>query len=196
MMQSLTRWGETCVRSLKVLRKGGIIVSMLEQPRPELMEQYGVKAIGQLTQVNSERLSKLAELVDQRVIKVNVGKTFLIFAAPNFGMWMPFNPTGSALPLSRGTPTSSKHVICFLIFLKNQFPCILAEQALIFLGENNRFNVSCKFFELFFYLFFLDIIEDHMLQPTDFRSFSTLSKTILICFILLTVKGPAILYIT
>jgi len=67
---------ETYIRSFKVLRKGGIIVSMLEQPRPELMEQYGVKAIGQLTQVNSERLSKLAELVDQRVIKVNVGKTF------------------------------------------------------------------------------------------------------------------------
>jgi len=68
--------GETYIRSFKVLRKGSIIVSMLEQPRPELMEQYGVKAIGQLTQVNSERLSKLAELVDQRFIKVNVGKTF------------------------------------------------------------------------------------------------------------------------
>ncbi len=67
---------ETYVRSFKVLRKGGIIVSMLEQPRPELMEQYGVNAIGQLTQVNSERLSKLAELVDKRVIKVHVDKTF------------------------------------------------------------------------------------------------------------------------
>jgi alcohol dehydrogenase len=68
--------GETYVRSLKVLKKGGIIVSMLEQPRPELMEQYEVKAIGQLTQVNSERLSKLAELIDQRVTKVHVDKTF------------------------------------------------------------------------------------------------------------------------
>ena len=67
---------ETYVRSFKVLRKGCIIVSMLEQPSPELMEQYGVNAIGQLTQVNSERLSKLAELVDQRVIKVHVDKTF------------------------------------------------------------------------------------------------------------------------
>ncbi len=67
---------ETYERSFKVLRKGGIIVSMLEQPRPELMEQYEVNAIGQLTKVNSKGLSKLAELVDQRVIKVNVDKTF------------------------------------------------------------------------------------------------------------------------
>jgi len=68
--------GETYVRSFKVLRKGGIIVSMLEQPRPELIEQYGVNAIGQFTQVNTERLSKLAELVAKRVIKVHIDKTF------------------------------------------------------------------------------------------------------------------------
>jgi len=68
--------GETYVRSFKVLRKGGIIVSMLEQPPSDLIKQYGVNAIGQLTQVNSERLSKLAELVDKRAIKVYIEKTF------------------------------------------------------------------------------------------------------------------------
>ncbi len=68
--------GETYVRSFKVLKEGGIIVSMLEQPRSELMKQYGVKAIGQFTQVNSERLSRLAELVDKHIIKVHVDKTF------------------------------------------------------------------------------------------------------------------------
>ncbi|MCL5772761.1 MAG: NADP-dependent oxidoreductase [Firmicutes bacterium] len=68
--------GETYIKSFKVLKKGGIIVSMLEQPRPELMKQYGVNAIGQFTQVTGERLSKLAELIDKRVIKVHVDKTF------------------------------------------------------------------------------------------------------------------------
>jgi NADPH:quinone reductase-like Zn-dependent oxidoreductase len=68
--------GETYVKSFKVLKKGGIIVSMLEQPRSDLMEQYEVNAIGQFTQVNSERLSKLAELVEKRAIKVHVEKTF------------------------------------------------------------------------------------------------------------------------
>ena len=51
--------GETYRRSFKVLKKGGIIVSMLEQPNLELMNQYGVKAIFQFTQVNRDRLTKL-----------------------------------------------------------------------------------------------------------------------------------------
>ncbi|HEY9207106.1 MAG TPA: NADP-dependent oxidoreductase [Candidatus Methanoperedens sp.] len=68
--------GETYIRSFRVLKSGGTIVSMLEQPRSDLMKQYGVNAIGQFTQVNSERLSRLAELADKRVIKVHVEKTF------------------------------------------------------------------------------------------------------------------------
>jgi alcohol dehydrogenase len=68
--------GETYSRSFKVLRKGGIVVSMLEQPNSELMEQYGVKSVFQFTQVNRERLSKLAEWVDQNKVRVNVEKTY------------------------------------------------------------------------------------------------------------------------
>ncbi len=68
--------GETYARSFRVLKRGGMIVSMLEQPDPDLMEQYAVKAIGQFTQVNSERLSRLAELAGKRVIKVHVEKIF------------------------------------------------------------------------------------------------------------------------
>jgi alcohol dehydrogenase len=75
--------GETYRRSFKVLKKGGIIVSMLEQPNSELMNQYGVKAIFQFTQVNRDRLNKLAEWVDQYNIKVNVEKTFPLDKAGN-----------------------------------------------------------------------------------------------------------------
>ncbi|VVB90500.1 Acryloyl-coenzyme A reductase [uncultured archaeon] len=71
-----TAGGETYEKSYKVLRKGGIIVSMLAQPNPELMKQYGVNAIGQFTQVNSERLKKVAELAEKRIIKVHIDKTF------------------------------------------------------------------------------------------------------------------------
>jgi NADPH:quinone reductase-like Zn-dependent oxidoreductase len=49
---------------------------MLEQPNSELMSQYGIKAIFQFTQVNRERLTKLAQWVDQNNIMVNVEKTF------------------------------------------------------------------------------------------------------------------------
>lgn len=68
--------GDTYKRSFKVLKRGGMIVSMLEQPNQQLMEQSGAKAVYQFTQVNSERLTKLAQWVDQNNIRVNVEKTF------------------------------------------------------------------------------------------------------------------------
>ncbi len=75
--------GETYRRSFKVLKKGGVIVSMLEQPNSELMNQYGVKAIFQFTQADRERLTKLAQWVDQNNIRVNVEKTFSLDEAGN-----------------------------------------------------------------------------------------------------------------
>jgi NADPH:quinone reductase-like Zn-dependent oxidoreductase len=67
---------ETYRRSFKVIKKGGVIVSMLEQPDSELMSQYGIKAIFQFTQVDRERLTKLTQWVDENNIRVNVEKTF------------------------------------------------------------------------------------------------------------------------
>ena len=69
--------GETYKRSFEVLKRGsGMIVSMLEQPNQQLMEQFSVKSIFQFTQVNRERLTKLAQWVDQNNIRVNVDRTF------------------------------------------------------------------------------------------------------------------------
>jgi alcohol dehydrogenase len=68
--------GDTYIRSYKVLKKGGIIVSMLEQPNSGLMSQYGIKAIFQFTQADRERLTKLAQWVDQNNVRVNVEKKF------------------------------------------------------------------------------------------------------------------------
>ena len=58
--------GETYVRSLKVLKRGGIIVSTLEQPNTELMNQYGIKVISLFSQVNRQRLTKLAQWVESK----------------------------------------------------------------------------------------------------------------------------------
>jgi alcohol dehydrogenase len=75
--------GETYTRSFKVLKRGdssdsggSIIVSMLEQPVQELMNQFGVKAAYLFTQANRQRLTKLAEWVDQNNIRVNIERTF------------------------------------------------------------------------------------------------------------------------
>jgi NADPH:quinone reductase-like Zn-dependent oxidoreductase len=68
--------GETYRRSFKVVKKAGIIFSMLEQPDSELMNQYDVKAIFRFIQATRERLTKLAQWVDQNNIRVNVEKKF------------------------------------------------------------------------------------------------------------------------
>jgi alcohol dehydrogenase len=68
--------GETYTRSFTVLKDGGVIVSMVEQVNEELSGKGGVNAIYQFTQVTTERLSKIAELVDQGVLKANIDKVF------------------------------------------------------------------------------------------------------------------------
>jgi len=68
--------GETYTRSFRVLRPGGIIVSMLAPPNAELMEQYGVRAISQQTQVNTEVLTALAKLVEEGVLTPVIDRAF------------------------------------------------------------------------------------------------------------------------
>jgi len=68
--------GETTDKSFNVLKKGGIIVSMGGQPDEKLTKDHEVTAIGQNTDANPKRLSRLAELVDSGKIKVKVDKVF------------------------------------------------------------------------------------------------------------------------
>jgi alcohol dehydrogenase len=68
--------GDTTDKSFTVLKKGGIIVSMAGQPKPELAMQYGVTAVGQMTVTDTARLVKLAQLVDAGKITVHVDKVF------------------------------------------------------------------------------------------------------------------------
>ncbi|HJT21616.1 MAG TPA: NADP-dependent oxidoreductase [Nitrospira sp.] len=68
--------GETTNKSFRVLKKGGTLVSMLGQPDSTFARQYGVTAIGQFTQVTSEVLRRLAQLVDGGKVKPRVAKVF------------------------------------------------------------------------------------------------------------------------
>ena len=92
--------GETYSRSFKVLKRGsGIIVSMLEQPNQELMKQFGVKAIFQFTPLTRDRLTKVAQWVDQNNIRVNFDKTF------------PLEEAGKALDYPRDVHPRGKVVL-------------------------------------------------------------------------------------
>lgn len=68
--------GESYIKSYSVLKDGGIIVSMSEQPNEELAKERNITALAQQTQTNPERLAKITELVDEGALKVNIGKIF------------------------------------------------------------------------------------------------------------------------
>jgi alcohol dehydrogenase len=63
--------GDIYKRSLSS-KERGIIVSMLERPNSDLINQYNIKAIFQFTQADRERLTKLANWVDQNNTRVSV----------------------------------------------------------------------------------------------------------------------------
>jgi NADPH:quinone reductase-like Zn-dependent oxidoreductase len=67
---------ETYNKSFKVLKKGGIMVSMLMPPDNKLMKQYGVTAILQMTQITTKFLDELTKLVESKAVKVHVEKTY------------------------------------------------------------------------------------------------------------------------
>ncbi len=68
--------GETQTRSFKVLKKGGVLVSMLGEPSKELAKEHGVTGVGQSTDTNASHLKRLAELVGNGKIKPEVDKVY------------------------------------------------------------------------------------------------------------------------
>ena len=68
--------GDTYTRSFEILKPGGQIVSMTEGPREDLMSKYQVTAAYQSSKVTSERLTHVAQLIDQGALKVTIDKIF------------------------------------------------------------------------------------------------------------------------
>jgi len=67
-----TMGGETQERSWKVLKPGGILVSITSPPKPETATAHGVRQAFVFTQPNSDQLAELAKLVDAEKLKVIV----------------------------------------------------------------------------------------------------------------------------
>jgi len=66
--------GNTLDRSYGVLKRGGIVVSSAAQPSNEKAEHHGVRAVFFLVQVATERLRKIAELIDAEKLRTEVGE--------------------------------------------------------------------------------------------------------------------------
>jgi alcohol dehydrogenase len=71
-----TAGGESMNKLFAVLKKGGKFVTLAGQPDQELAKQHEVTALSQMTNVSSQQLTKLAELVNSNKLKVQVEKTF------------------------------------------------------------------------------------------------------------------------
>jgi NADPH:quinone reductase-like Zn-dependent oxidoreductase len=91
--------GETAEKSYGVLKAGGQLVSMAAAPNDTLAKQYGVTASTQQTRVTTERLQKVAGLVDQGVLRPAIDKLF------------PLEQTAEALEYVRGGHHRGKVVI-------------------------------------------------------------------------------------
>ncbi|MGH7825593.1 MAG: NADP-dependent oxidoreductase [Candidatus Binatia bacterium] len=66
--------GQTLERSYRVLKRGGILVSSAAKPSDETAERCGVRAVFFLVRVTTERLNRLAGLIDSGELKTEVGE--------------------------------------------------------------------------------------------------------------------------
>jgi NADPH:quinone reductase-like Zn-dependent oxidoreductase len=90
--------GDTAARSYAVIRRGGVLVSLTAQPDEARMQETGVRMIGQFTQPTTERLARLADLVDAGVVTPNVERTFpLDRAVEAFSYFETGNPRGKVV---------------------------------------------------------------------------------------------------
>jgi NADPH:quinone reductase-like Zn-dependent oxidoreductase len=61
--------GETLERSFKVLKKGGILVSLVQPPSQESATKYGVRALFYGGHASSSDLAEIAKLIDDGKVK-------------------------------------------------------------------------------------------------------------------------------
>ena len=71
-----TAGGDTAAKSYAVLKRGGVLVSMVAQPDEARMKDTGVRAVGQFTQPTTERLTKLARFVDAGIVRPHIDRVF------------------------------------------------------------------------------------------------------------------------
>jgi alcohol dehydrogenase len=68
--------GETNAKSYTILKKGGKLVSMVQPADEALAKQYDVQYTQQSSKLTVERLTKIADLVDNGKLKAKVDKVF------------------------------------------------------------------------------------------------------------------------
>jgi NADPH:quinone reductase-like Zn-dependent oxidoreductase len=75
--------GDTLARSYGVVKKGGIIVSLVARPKESELEKHHIRGIALNVEPNSEELAEIGKLIDDKKIKVIVSQTFPLSEAMN-----------------------------------------------------------------------------------------------------------------
>lgn len=67
---------ETLQRSMQVVKRGGRLISLLEQPSLELAQKYGIHARKNAASPTNSHLRTIAQLIDEGYVKPTIGRTF------------------------------------------------------------------------------------------------------------------------
>jgi NADPH:quinone reductase-like Zn-dependent oxidoreductase len=67
---------DTLARSYGVVKKGGIIVSLVARPDPAELEKHGIRGEAFSVDPNSDELGEIGKLIDEKKINVIVSQTF------------------------------------------------------------------------------------------------------------------------
>jgi len=67
---------DTLARSYAVVKKGGIIVSLVARPKESELEKHGIRGTALNAEPNSGELAEIGRLIDDKKIKVIVSQTF------------------------------------------------------------------------------------------------------------------------
>jgi NADPH:quinone reductase-like Zn-dependent oxidoreductase len=67
---------DTLARSYGVVKKGGIIVSIVARPKQAELQKHGIRGEALSVEPNSEELAEIGKLIDEKKIKVIVSQTF------------------------------------------------------------------------------------------------------------------------
>lgn len=65
-------------QSFKVLKRGGVLVTMTAQPNENLAQKYGVRAMRESADTSTSNLNRLTELVESGIIKPQVDRIFTL----------------------------------------------------------------------------------------------------------------------
>jgi NADPH:quinone reductase-like Zn-dependent oxidoreductase len=67
---------ETLARSYPIVKKGGIIVSLVDRLDQSELEKYGIRGVSLEAEYNGDELAEIGKLIDAKKIKIYISETF------------------------------------------------------------------------------------------------------------------------